>query len=79
MVNGTRVSFLSHNQGTYNGRKEYLVNHHYKGGSNCIGVAFYTGECWQLLHYRYNSLSELKAVIRHKYTGASLLDSKKGS
>jgi len=72
--NGSTVSFNSKNLGNCNGRKEYLVNHHWSDRSETIGVAFYTGAVWQLLHYRFTTLNELKRVIRHKYTGSPLPD-----
>ena len=74
MLNGSKVTFSSKNTDLYNGRKEYLVLHNWPDRSETIGIAFYTGSCWQLGHYRFTSLSELKAVIRHKYTGSKLIN-----
>ena len=75
MHNGSKVTFNSNNLGHWNGRKEYVVTHHLPGRSETIGLAFHTGFCWQLLHYRYKNLRELKDVIRHKYTGSKVKDS----
>jgi len=74
MQNGSKVVFSSKNLETCNGRKQYLVLHHWPDRVETIGVAFFTGSGWKLLHYRYSSLKELKAVIRHKYTGSPLPD-----
>jgi hypothetical protein len=68
------VRFSSYNQECENGAKTYLVwlqdGHE---SIQCLGSVYKSRDgAWRLNDYRYQSLAELKAVIRHRYTGSSL-------
>ena len=74
MYNGSTVTFNSKNLDTYNGRKEYLVFQHKESGTSTLGTVFYNGSEWVMGSYRYKNFSEIKAVVRHVYTGSTLED-----